>query len=415
MKNIIILYDLIAREYWSCNELMKILKDQGYSVYLFQWNFEYYKALSVAKNNLIDLLIIPSCYTGADYQRVVMPFKNLNMNTTILCMHNEQIGYVGLKDDYLIPNEDLCKNTMYHLAWGEYFKQNLIDHGVSEDFIIKTGSIRLQEGYIKAEKVNREELARKYNLDPDKKWLLYCDSGGALFYDMKQKGQKATTLIGGTTELNEMVKPYADTYVKSVEILGDFIDKHKEDFEIIFRLHPGVKDFDSSQFNSKIKIIRDYSVYTWFQHVEANIVSYSTSIFESDAMGIKSFVLKPVYFKYEVVGVCEYSTCQTVEDIEDILIDKKEVVKGLYKDYIGEIKNNTVESLVYEINSILAMSKNKTQFINCNVNNKKKYSSIIANIAFYTFYRLGIIKYIKWPFSFDMNKYEHPIYHKKYI
>ncbi len=417
-RRAIILYDLIAREYWGCHKLKDALERKGFEVKLYQWNFQYYKAIVHAIFHKPDVLIIPSCYSDITYRRVVMPFKKISKDLRILCMHNEQIGYHGLKEDYLIPTDPSCKNTMIHVAWGEYFGTDLVAHGVHPELVKTVGSVRLQESLAKVEAISREELAREYGLDPDKKWILYCDGGGALFYEMAQKGQRSSDLIGGTKELDEMILPYGEAYVRTIEVLNAFIEKHHQGYELIFKLHPGLKDIDHRMFDQRIRIVRNHTVYAWFRHVVANVVFQSTSILESDAMGVRSAVLKPVPLKYEVAGVMEYPACEDLEGLEKLILvgaAERERDRRIYVRYIGGADRDVVEALAAEIAALPDAGYPLFEEVGEQASYRKLFTSVLANLMFHFFRITGLLHRVQWPFAFAMNKYEHPYFKDKYI
>lgn len=414
-KRIIILYDLIAREYWMANQMAENLRKHNFEVRLYQWNFEYYKALIYSKRCDISLLIIPSCYTDLDYEKVVMPIKSKSPDLKVICMNSEQIGYYD-DEVTLVPKSDLCRYSLYHFAWGTYFSNLLEKHGVPQDNIIKIGSLRLNESLSKAEIKSKSDLSEEFGLDVNKKWILYCDSAGELYSDFIEKGLTPKEMIDASDLASSMGYSYAVGYQKTKEIFTQLDDAFYDNYEIIFRPHPGTKEFKDKHHNMKYKLIRDYSIYTWFRHIEFNVVATSTSIFESDALGIKSFVLNPVAFEHDVVGVVDYSIVRTKETFEDIIRnpEKVKLKSNIFEKYIGALSPDAFNQFSNHVSKILESPK--PEFIaECKKNNRKLFTSIIANLAFYLFLKTKLLDSIQVPFAFAMNKYEHPYFKEKYI
>ena len=415
MIKVIILYDLIAREYWMCNEIKKEIEKKGGRAFIFALNFEYNKAIRAAKNNKIDLLMIPSNYVKSDYERIVGPFKKIDNNTIPLCFHHEQITIKGKEAD-LLPTDQLNRNTMYHLSCGEYFTKLLVDVGVKENLIIETGSLRLQEVLTRDYIVSRDDLSKMYGLDKNKKWILYCDSATLLQYNFLVKGEYLDDSFHAADTFNETLHPYAQTFIETNKIFNGLSDEVFEQYELIYRPHPGNQTTDKKFLDRRIKIIRDHSVYTWFKHVEFNIVFQSSAIFESDCMGVKSFILMPVPLDLNVVGLEDYTNISTRQELESLLLGDNEIElkKGQYKKYIGDLNPKAFSDFVTKVFEIADSSCKGIENLPYRVNNKKIFTSILAYYIVVTLSKFRILKYVKWPENFNHNKYEHPMFRDKY-
>ena len=88
------------------------------------------------------LIITPWSYSNHEID-LIRGFKGGLPNNTfnILNLHHEQISFRDSKE-FMIPSGDAV-NT-YHISWGKYFKNILVENSVSSNLIRTTGSIRLE-------------------------------------------------------------------------------------------------------------------------------------------------------------------------------------------------------------------------------------------------------------------------------
>jgi len=96
----------------------------------------------------------------------------------------EQVLGVAQKD-LNAPKDDFARNYVIHHAWGEFFADYLKSHAVPEEHIVVNGSptYSLYRPPYSAYYGNaRAELAKKFDLDPEKRWVFVPENYGWAFY-----------------------------------------------------------------------------------------------------------------------------------------------------------------------------------------------------------------------------------------
>ena len=129
-------------------------------------------------------------------------------------------------------------------------------------------------------------------------------------------------------------------------IWHDKDDAFFEQYELIYRPHPGTEA--PNNINSRVKVIDKYSIYTWINSIDINVVWSSTTIFESDIKKIPSIVYEPVEHpnKFQAYGLEQYQKITRFEEIDEALIEyyKTQVApKKIYEGYIGQVDGKSVK------------------------------------------------------------------------
>ncbi len=366
---VIIFYEHVSREYDGCVYISNALKSKyNINSKIFSIIFEYYDAVKYAKNHKVDMVIVPWLYDKKNYELSV-PFIKLNKNLVVLNLHHEQIAS-DVSPNSVIPQDDVSKNNVIHLVWGEFFKELLIKNGVCKDLIFKTGSIRTDANYHTNINLDRNIIANRYGLDNKKKWILYSENRDWVWGNY-QNVQKAYLDAGCSLEdFNTFYQETKASLKKTMEDINNLSNSFFEVFEIIYRSHPGTIVKDS--FDSRIHIINYYSIYEWLKNVDVNIVSCSTTIFESDSCGIASFVDESHHMpnRFQTWGLCQYPKLQSLNELNEKLINENKIFlkkNKIYEQYIGIANGNIAEYIADIINSI--------------ANNKINYSNKIIKVS----------------------------------
>ena len=89
----------------------------------------------------------------------------------ILNLYSEQLSPSSAEDVLVIKEKAL---QIYHIAWGEYTYQNLLNYGLSQQQIKITGSQRLDytKEVFKSLNVAKDVIAEKFGLNLKKKWMM---------------------------------------------------------------------------------------------------------------------------------------------------------------------------------------------------------------------------------------------------
>ena len=391
--NVIILYEHLMREWKSVQRLKKQFKKKHINAKVFNIYFEMSKAITYAHFNKIDILFLP--WIRDDYdEKIISRLLMTNDKMIVINLHHEQIMNKANVFDY-IPFSEYARNGVYHFAWGDYFKDFLIKHGVDENRIRVVGNMRLEDRFVNSD---RNELADKYGLDKNKRWILFADNRGT-WDKMTPKDLRKFVKYGyDANKMSQQTKLENSTLEALVNELKTIPQEIGDKYEIIYRPHP-FADFDYSF--KYVHVIAAESIYDWINEVELFITFGSTSIFEADMCGVPSMThgLERVPAEFIIEGVNEYPKLISFSSINDILISnvKKECdEKNIYKKYIGKYTDNVAQ--IY-VNTALELTKDKSSVTikYSQMSRLSMYKLYLREFVTYYLVKSGLFIKIQWP------------------
>jgi len=327
--DVLIVYEHVVRELESAILLKKKLQKKGLSVKIVQCAWTEPVARLKYKPKL---LITPWCYDDVDFDfwrgyiggYVGKKYKIINL-------HCEQLGSTEASE-FLIPTGK--SKEVYHFVWGEYFADLLVSNGVNKEKITVTGSPRIDfyKFPFSNISINKDELSKKYFLNPNKKWVLIIGnfSGAVLKNEdlskLELRGYKNTDL------LKEVVLKTYNDLIEWMNFVcaSDFVH---ENCEIIYRPHPSEYETDvlkklEEEF-SCFHIIRDYTIRDWMLNSDVLYAWNSTSAIEA------VFAEKPIWFlRPEPIP----------SSLQLPLLEKVEKIQS-QEDFLESIKTDNVENL----------------------------------------------------------------------
>lgn len=353
MCKIILFYEILAREYNAAKRIKKFLTEKySCKVKIRSIIYEYGKAIKEAKKEGVDIIITPWMPNKKDYE-LLMPFLDINENLKVFNLYQEQIA----SDETLsitLLKDNIVKENVYHLCWGDYFKQLLVNNGVDESHALITGNARFDNAFNVSK--NRESLANEFGLDLNKKWVLFAESRDWVIGDTNLKQR---IRLGLPEDLEKEsyfwhTKSLHATYNEMSNLPNDFFDK----YELIYRPHPSTQAPEG--IDKRVKIITDYNIYEWLGNIDYYITSTSTSIFEAEAMGVPTIVVQISDWPktFETYGLNEYYRINSLLDFnEETILKAKEQNNGkkIFEKYIGKCDGKNAERLA---DKIIETSKN---------------------------------------------------------
>jgi len=359
VETIILFYQHYVREYSAINKLKFFLEKDRYKVYIFSIDFELFKALKIARRNTISVIVTPWMYHKKNYELFV-PFINLNNDIIIINLHHEQIAS-RMTEKILVPQRGEAQDCVYHFVWGEFFKSLLEKNGVDKSLIHITGNMRNDESFFVAS--NREDFSKHFGLDFNKKWLLFSDNRN--WVDYWNNAEKKERLSMGVLEshLDEfynIAKKSLDITIKEFNQLDSrFFSK----YELIYRPHPG-SQISNGRIQDKVRIISQKTIYEWLKVVDANIVWGSTTIFESDAMGVPSIVYEPFEYSqiYTTYGINKYYKIKKIAEINEAVLLKALAVQNenkMFQYFYGSIDGQATKRVA---DSVINLLNNRNPF-----------------------------------------------------
>lgn len=274
----LIFYETVPREYENACLLKCELERRGYSANICSTiRVDYWKSLFYRPK----VIIVPGIYDNKGIYTFVRS-KRARKKCKIVDLRYEQLVVRNNDGEPMNLPKDKAQNV-YHICWGDASVNDLYKFGIERQYLVKIGPIQFDLartefcGYFKT----RDELAKEFGLDIEKKWILFTSS---LAYAHLDKYQIITM-----TESTRL--PDFENYVlymkKVMDLLMDWIDKfltENPDYIYIYRPHPS--ELETTAFQrllnkfSNFKIIRTYSVKQWFAVADVINTWNSTSIVE---------------------------------------------------------------------------------------------------------------------------------------
>lgn len=213
------------------------------------------------------------------------------------------------------PADDFAKQRVIHHAWGDFYKDYLVKHGVPQSNIHVNGNPAYQlylspyNNYYN----DRSWLAAKYQLDESARWIFIPENYRWAFISE----EKADSLIkwGGDREEISALREFSKTSLNQLLKWCSEMGKYSQ-LEIIFRPRPAtnsllmMKIFADSfgVAPSNLHFIKGESVREWILASDVVISSYSTSLIEAAVAG------KPIYMA-EPIAIPDSLYCKWYEHV----------------------------------------------------------------------------------------------------
>lgn len=276
MKNrktrIAIIVEVKKREMPFMSILREVLMYKGYEVKLVPFR-------SLCTWRLIsfrpDIVLINGLRHENPYfiKQVFIPKKLFK--SKVACYYSEQVGYYNLSIAKSYYNKVIFDNVDYHIAWGPRFTNDLKEMGVPKEKLWYLGSLQydIDKYLIKTPDNIKKELSDRYNIQFEKKWVLYADN-------IIENYQPADLYKIRRRDTFEMVERVATI---------------NPDCQIIFRHHPDTpeseKEYARNRFAdiNNVSVISEGHIFDWTCSISALIMWVSTSSLQTMFMG------KPVF------------------------------------------------------------------------------------------------------------------------
>ncbi|MCI9250970.1 MAG: hypothetical protein HFI23_12640 [Lachnospiraceae bacterium] len=274
-KDVLILVEHKVRELESACLLKYAFERRGYSVEVVSL---FPCKESIPLKYSAKIIFFPWAYTNR-CMRFIKCFLKYSPNARLVNLHQEQ--YEAQDSNACIPKDEAKK--MYHIAWGERFKKELLECGCDPRLVCTPGSIRLDffKSTLKKRFWDKEGLSEKFGIAKDKSWVLYIAGAEHLLEEYQRK------------QISLRNKNFAEKWDTGLQCRKDFLKyvvrylEHNSDTIFIYRPHPSYANKDKEQLDLKqIKekypdnfyIISELAINNWL--VNANVcMSYQSTSF----------------------------------------------------------------------------------------------------------------------------------------
>lgn len=340
-KEVIIVYENIVREYDNALLLKAELTRRGYRVKIL------YKLDMLFRTRKNVIYVLPNCYNDVNYDAYKYRL-NAQFGSFVSMQYEQVLSKRIEKTEVHIPKGKAKEIEL--LSWGNNCYQRLLQKGIDKERMRICGAVQLDflreefEGFY----LNRHEMARKYNLDENKKWLLYISS---FSYVDNAIITKYTAL-----ELNDndFVREFTELSTKSQKDTLDWFEqmiRENDDIIIIYRKHPVesksvILNRLVKKYPEKFRDISELSVKQWIYASDLLLTWFSTSAAEAYMAKKPLLLIRPYPIKEEY-DVPFYYGVDSISSLEELRVAIKgennennfQVSKDIMYDYyeIGEV------------------------------------------------------------------------------
>ena len=296
MKNIIlIIYENIVREYDNALLLKAEFQRRGYRVRLC------YKTESFCFfTNRVVAVLTPNCYTSENWDFYKYTFAGNGI--PVISLQYEQILSERIeKTKVHIPQGRARLAWLF--CWGTNCMQRLISNGISRGQIKICGAAQLD--FLRKEfrsfYLNKAELSQRYNLDLNKKWILYISSFSYV------NNRIVTKYLVNELKDGAFVQDFAAFSTESQRLtlmwFEDFV-KTNPNCILIYRPHPLEADNEmikniAKYYPNNFKLISELNIKQWILVSDIITTWFSTSAGEVYAAGKPLVVIRPLPFPHE--------------------------------------------------------------------------------------------------------------------
>lgn len=295
MLDFLVISEVREREEYSCLLIVEELKRRGYkAAYLTP---ERYKRLRTKKKTKV---LVKN--NAGDYSLLAWSlYAVVGEVRKCVSLSWEQILHNGYKTR---PVNNRTCSTINEFCWGDANKHMMEEIGYESQYIHEVGPIHMD--FVTTSLCDayepRFKLFPAYGIDSQRKTLLFVGDADLFTTMSDQQILDTAAVIGGENELLE----YNCFWTKTSEIvpmwLKSFLERN-EDWQIIYRGHPGVEQ--SPQLDSIRKgmdrffIINDLPFQQWLLCSDAVATIRSTAVVEAFFAHIPFVVMRPFDMKWE--------------------------------------------------------------------------------------------------------------------
>lgn len=186
------------------------------------------------------------------------------------CFNDEKLN-LSFLDDYL-------KDVHYHLVWGEYYKNKLLEIGVDANKIYVVGSVKDELAQFKRASASIAQRKKKFD------FLFIANFVLADYSKEKLEHFRKEFSVGSEWEPG-------DYFSSSREGMLDLVSRISREYpekKILIRRHPGENKSIYESFaleHSNVSLSQDNALIEDVEHSEYSILQDSTSIFELESYG----------------------------------------------------------------------------------------------------------------------------------
>lgn len=336
MARILIISEVKQRELLSNIALSYLLKELGHEVEVISsYMFPSFKIDKFKPNVIIN----NGMRINRDYYRFIK-YPKIKYNAKIITVYAEQILADAVTDGFY-RHDGILKDTDAHITWGESFAEKLLNNKIiDKNKVYIIGSHRLDTPVLIKNSVKKESIAKKYNLDVNKKWIMIA----------------ANIIIIKGRDSKEYIMYKQESRQKFIDGIKRMAEELK-DVEIIYRFHPATskeqKKEEAEQFRDYVNIhfINEESVSYWLSQIDMMVIWQSTSSIEAWAANVPVISYIPVDTPKEF-DTWHMNFVTKTDNIQVIIENVKKCIKnGILEEdkKILELRKEFIHKWYYKI------------------------------------------------------------------
>ena len=236
------------------------------------------------------VIVTPHLYND---NQVISLAKNIKGGcNSIVDLQYEQVLSENTKNDIHTPKGEAV--FAQHVAWGNAQEKAYLDGGIPSKNIHITGHMAMD--FLKPEFKNyyfsKEEIAKRFKLNPAKKWVLFLSSFS--YVNRSESEMEKLSLMSSTAREFQSV---SEESFRSVMDWLKCAAEYYPEYIFIYRKHPAEKD---NPYLHKVesaipnfRCINAYSVRQWILLADKIYTWFSTSIVDAFFAGRECYILRP--------------------------------------------------------------------------------------------------------------------------
>ncbi len=349
----VLCYEHWQRELYALESLKILLEKKGYRVRLLN--------IQPGVNDFLEayfyepeVIVFPWVYSNAELKRA----RNFQGSCQkIVNMQCEQFLSRRVLENGFFKIREHARNA-YHISWGRSTHDRFLQYGIEETHIWDIGNINLEMNNKRYDACfeSREELAKRYNLDINKKWLLFCSNFKLANLPLKELVDLENRSSNVMFLAREMKRNKSAILKWIVEYL-----KNHDDIEIIYRPHPIEKQDSKLMYLHKhypnFKYLPDLTVNQWVRVCQRCATWNSTSILDAVYSGIPSAFFTPYQVPDLLKGDLDY-LCKKITNYQEFeafltgTSSVNEVIRPECSDYIHLHKKDSIRDLAVKLDRL---------------------------------------------------------------
>ena len=367
----LILYEHKNREIDGLFLIKEELNKRGFSV-----GYEHIDKL-VPKNS--SVVITPYLYNDLDLYLI---YKICGKNQKVISLRYEQVYSNEIENQingFPYPAGEAKK--VYHLCWGIEHRNKLISCGVREDKALVTGSVELDMLKWQGMYKSKRDIAKMYNLDLNKKWILFISSFSYTGLD-KEEIEKYSKQAGSD------ISSFVDFSIKSKKVVLEWLTKILEynNIEIIYRPHPSERQdnniIDIQNNYKNFHIINNEVISQWIKVSDKVYNWYSTSAVQVAILDKGFNLLRPIKIpdSLEIRYMKEFNHILTFADFKNDIF-REDSLKNKPSSIFDYYDLNTIAYKQIADNAVsILLSSNKCEIDYDKIIKKIKYKTKIKYV-----------------------------------